>query len=289
MSIIHNALTNNQTDSIRTAKHRLLVDDATALAMVDYFQAYQDNKMFFSRSLNNKAFNNGINLKNNASYIDVRNHFMANGLAEFDTPLTARMWKNALEEAYLLQERTYAGGLLRVKNELNRYVFNHSQFHELTEAEKKSLFLLNYIISKTRNYFALLKYWQDGEILTGFQAFITDRAKRVNFPKFFNMMTYANKVKSTLAKFINHTHIPNLTARYQPTIRVDENCYTITSKYNERTKQYHHYLNLVNFNGHKRFTGIELSGYHHFKDFNKQVKYCKSLILSFDYEIKQGR
>ncbi|OOR85427.1 hypothetical protein B0180_01150 [Moraxella canis] len=67
-------------------------------------------------------------LKNGYSYIDVRNHFMKHGRLEWDTPLTARMWKNALEEAYLLQERTFAGGLLRVKDRLNAYVYNQACF-----------------------------------------------------------------------------------------------------------------------------------------------------------------
>lgn len=274
--------------SMRTNKHRLLIaDDATAMAMVDYFYAYQKAKLYFSRSLNDVSFNDGINFKNGYSYIDVRNHFMKHGRLEWNTPLTARMWKNALEEAYQLQERTFAGGLVRVKDRLNAYVYNHSLFHALSEDERHHLMLINFVIAKTDKYLNLEQLWREHGIIEGFKQFLSLHIKKAKFPTKFNFSTYANKVNKLCKKHIKQTNVNNLAAVYQPTIRLDNDCYTIKSVFNETSKRYQHHLTFVNLDGCKRFTGITLSGYHHISDFSK-MDYNKSLTMSFDYEIRDG-
>ena len=281
-------MTKSTNTSMRTNKHRLLVaDDATAMAMVDYFYAYQTAKLFFSRSLNDASFNDGINFKNGYSYINVRNHFMQHGRLAWNTPLTARMWKNALEEAYQIQERTFAGGLLRVKNHLNAYVYNHSLFHTLSDDERHSLMLINFVIAKTGKYLKLEQLWREHGIIEGFKQFLLLHVKKAKFPSVLNISTYANKINALCKKHIKQTNVNNLAAVYQPTIRLDENCYTIKSVWDANSKKHIHHLTLVNFDGQKRFTGITLSGYHHIADFSKMA-YSKSLIISFDYEIKNG-
>lgn len=273
---------------MRTTKHRLVVaDDATAMAMVEYFYAYQTARLHFSRSLNDASFNDCINFKNGYSYIDVRNHFMKHGRLEWDTPLTARMWKNALEEAYLLQERAFAGGLLRVKDRMNAYVYNHSLFQALSDDERHHLMLINFVIAKTGKYLKLEQLWREHGIIEGFKQFISQHVKKAKFPTKLNISTYANKVNALCKKHIKQSNVNNLAAVYQPTIRLDENCYTIKSVFDEASKKYQHHLSLVNLDGCKRFTGITLSGYHHIANFSK-MGYSKSLTLSFDYEIKDG-
>lgn len=281
-------MTKSTNTAMRTTKHRLLVaDDATAMAMVEYFYAYQTARLYFSRSLNDASFNDSINFKNGYSYIDVRNHFMKQGRLEWDTPLTARMWKNALEEAYLLQERTFAGALLRVKNRLNAYVYNHSLFHTLSDDERHSLMLINFVIAKTGKYLKLEQLWREHGIIEGFKQFLSLHVKKAKFPPVLNISTYANKVRALCKKHIKQTNVNNLAAVYQPTISLDENCYTIKSVYDANSKKYTHHLTLVNFDGQKRFAGITLSGYHHIANFSK-MGYSKSLTISFDYEIKNG-
>lgn len=281
-------MTKSTNTAMRTAKHRLVVaDDATAMAMVEYFYAYQTARLHFSRSLNDASFNDGINFKNGYSYIDVRNHFMKHGRLEWDAPLTARMWKNALEEAYLLQERTFAGALLRVKNRLNAYVYNHSLFHTLSDDERRHLMLINFVIAKTGKYLKLEQLWREHGIIEGFKQFLSLHVKKAKFPSVLNISTYANKVRELCKKHIKQTNVNNLAAVYQPTISLDENCYTIKSVYDANSKKYTHHLTLVNFDGQKRFTGITLSGYHHIANFSK-MGYSKSLTISFDYEIKDG-
>ena len=281
-------MTKPTNTAMRTTKHRLVVaDDATAMAMVEYFYAYQTVRLHFSRSLNDASFNDGINFKNGHSYIDVRNHFMRHGRLECDTPLTARMWKNALEEAYQLQERTFAGALLRVKNRLNAYVYNHSLFHTLSDDERHSLMLINFVIAKTAKYLKLEQLWREHGIIDGFKQFLSLHVKKAKFPSVLNISTYANKVNALCKKHIKQTNVNNLSAVYQPTISLDENCYTIKSVFDEVNKRHQHHLTLVNFDGQKRFTGITLSGYHHIANFSK-MGYSKSLTISFDYEIKNG-
>lgn len=281
-------MTQSTNTAMRTTKHRLVIaDDATAMAMVDYFHAYQTAKLYFSRALNDADFNDGINFKQGYSYIDVRNHFMKHGRLEWNTSLTARMWKNALEEAYLLQDRTFAGGLLRVKDRLNTYVHNHSSFHTLNDNERHHLMLINFVIAKTGQYLKLEKLWREYGIIEGFKQFISTHVKKARFPTKINISTYANKVNALCKKHIKQTNVNNLAAVYQPTIRLDQNCYTIKSVFDETNKRYQHHLTLVNFEGCKRFAGITLSGYHHIPNFS-QMGYSKSLTMSFDYEIKEG-
>ena len=118
---------------MRTDKHKLkALTLHQETQFLDVVRTYQDEKNYFSDQLSSHLFNYGINVKNNHSYIEIRNSLVKQkyGSRYF---LPARLWKMALKEAYDLHSRTYELQLAILKDNFFSQVYRYFCHHKNDE------------------------------------------------------------------------------------------------------------------------------------------------------------
>ena len=126
---------------MRTDKHKLKpLTPHQEAQFLDVVRAYQDEKNYFSDQLSSHLFNHGINLKNDHSYIDIRNRLVKEKYCS-RYALPARLWKMALKEAYDLHSRTYEHQLALLKDDFLSQVYRYFCHHHSEMSEFKAFFM----------------------------------------------------------------------------------------------------------------------------------------------------
>ena len=287
---------------MRTDKHQLkpltLHQEAQFL---DVVRAYQDEKNYFSDQLSSHLFNHGINLKNNCSYIDIRNSLVKQKYCSRYS-LPARLWKMALKEAYDLHIRTYEGQLADLKEDFLSQVYRYFCHHHHEMDEFKAFFVFavrsafyNYsmfkkaeqqifnkkfnqakIYERTTQYLvALFPRAIKEEILTKAQTKILSslflkEQRNTFFHVFCHLFIDAIKLFRSFKPILSNIN---------PTIQLDGGCYTLYSEYDDIAHKNRWFLNIMSLQRGQRIQGLELTGFHHAKHI---IKHSANLTLSFD-------
>ena len=287
---------------MRTDKHKLkpLTPHQEAL-FLDLVHAYQNEKNHFVDQLSSALFNYGINLKNNHSYIDIRNRLVKQKYCS-RYPLPARLWKMALKEAYDLHIRTYEGQLADLKEDFLSQVYRYFCHHHNEMDEFKAFFIFA-VRSAFYNYSAFKKAERQIFDKKFNQAKIYERTAKYLvrlFPKAIKeeILTKAQtKVLSSL--FLKEQHntffhvfchlfidaikgfrsFKPILSNKNPTIQLDGDCYKLYSVYDEVAQKNRWFLDIMSLQKGQRIKGLELTGFHHAKHV---IKHSANLILSFD-------
>ena len=288
---------------MRTDKHKLKpltpLQEAQFLEVV---RVYQDEKNHFSDQLSSDLFNRGTNVKNNCSYFDIRDE-----LAKDDYysryPYPIRLWKLALKEAYDLHIRTYEGQLVRLKDDFSSQVYRYFCHHKNDEMSEFKPFFMFAINSAFYSYSYFKKAERQIFDKKFNQAKIYERTAKylvALFPRAIknNALTKA-QTKILFSLFLqeqNNTffhvfcrlfvHFIQRLRRFKPilshknpTIQLDGECYTLSSKYDDIAHKNRWFLNIMSLQKGQRIQGLELTGFHHAKSI---IKKSANLTLSFD-------
>ena len=287
---------------MRTDKHKLkpltLLQEAQFL---DVVHAYQNEKNYFSDQLSSHLFNHGINLKNNHSYIDIRNSLVKQKYYS-QYALPARLWKMALKEAYDLHIRTYERQLVDLKDDFLNQAYRYF-YHHHNEMDEFKAFFMFAIRSAFYNYSTFKKAEQQIFDKKFNQAKIYERTAQYLvelLPKAISkkILTKAQtKVLSLLflkeqknAFFHSFCHLFISTVKefrsFKPilshknhTIQLDCDCYKLYSVYDDIAQKNRWFLDIMSLEKGQRIKGLELTGFHHAK---KIIKHSANLTLSFD-------
>ena len=287
---------------MRTDKHKLkpLTPHQEAL-FLDVGRAYQDEKNYFSDQLSSHLFNHGINLKNNHSYIDIRNRLVKQKYCS-RYALPARLWKMALKEAYDLHIRTYENQLALLKDDFLSQVYRYFCHHHNEMSEFKAFFVFA-IRSAFYNYSTFKKAEHQIFDKKFNQAKIYERTAKylvTLFPKAIKeeILTKAQtKVLSSL--FLKEQHntffyyfchlfidaikgfrsFKPILSHKNPTIQLDGDCYKLYSVYDDIAHKNRWFLDIMSLKARQRIQGLELTGFHHAKHI---IKHSANLTLSFD-------
>ena len=268
---------------------------------LDVVRAYQNEKNYFSDQLSSHLFNHGINLKNNHSYIDIRNSLVKQKYCS-QYALPARLWKMALKEAYDLHSRTYEHQLVLLKDDFLSQVYRYFCHHHNEMSEFKAFFMFairsafyNYstfkkteqqifdkkfnqakIYERTAKYLVTLfsKAIKE-EILTKAQTKILSslflkEQRNTFFHYFCHLFVSAIKSFRAFKPILSNTN---------PTIQLDGNCYKLYSVYDEVAHKNRWFLDIMSLQKGQRIKGLELTGFHHAKHI---IKHSANLTLSFD-------
>ena len=287
---------------MRTDKHQLkpltLHQEAQFL---DVVSAYQNEKNYFSDQLSSHLFNHGINVKNNCSYIDIRNSLVKQKYCSRYL-LPARLWKMALKEAYDLHIRTYERQLVGLKDDFLSQVYRYFCHHHNEMSEFKPFFMFairsafyNYsmfkkaeqqifnrkfnqakIYERTAQYLvSLLPKAIKNKILTKAQTKVLSSLflKEQN-NEFFHV--FCHLFISAVKEFRSFKPI---LSNKNPTIQLDGDCYRLYSVYDEIAQKNRWFLDIMSLQAGQRIKGLELTGFHHAKHI---IKHSANLILSFD-------
>ena len=287
---------------MRTDKHQLkpltLHQEAQFL---DVVSAYQNEKNYFSDQLSSHLFNHGINVKNNCSYIDIRNSLVKQKYCS-RYALPARLWKMALKEAYDLHSRTYERQLVGLKDDFLSQVYRYFCHHHNEMSEFKPFFMFairsafyNYsmfkkaeqqifnrkfnqakIYERTAQYLvSLLPKAIKNKILTKAQTKVLSSLflKEQN-NEFFHV--FCHLFISAVKEFRSFKPI---LSNKNPTIQLDGDCYRLYSVYDEIAQKNRWFLDIMSLQAGQRIKGLELTGFHHAKHI---IKHSANLILSFD-------
>ena len=288
---------------MRTDKHKLkpltLHQEAQFL---DVVHAYQNEKNHFSDQLSSDLFNHSINLKNNRSYIEIRNSLVKQKYCS-RYPLPARLWKMALKEAYNLHIRTYERQLVSLKADFLSQVYRHFCQHKNDEMSEFKAFFMFAIRSAFYSYSMFKKAEQQIFNRKFNQAKIYERTAQylVNlFPKAIKndilTKTQTKTLSSLFLKEQNNAffHIfchlfisavkefrsfKPILSHKNPTIKLDGECYKLYSRYDDVEHKNRWFLKIMSLQKGQRIQGLELTGFHHAK---KIIKKSANLTLSFD-------
>ena len=288
---------------MRTDKHKLtpLTPHQEAL-FLDVVHAYQNEKNYFSDQLSSDLFNRGINVKNNCSYFDIRDELAKdNYYSRYPYPI--RLWKLALKEAYDLHIRTYEGQIVRLKDrflsQVYRYFYHHKN-DEMSEFKPFFMFAINSTFYSYRDFKKAERQIFDKKFN---QAKIYERTAQylvALFPRAIknNPLTKAQtkilsslflkEQKNTFFHYFCHLFIEAIKgfrafkpilSHKNPTIQLDGECYTLSSKYDDIAHKNRWFLNIMSLQKGQRIQGLELTGFHHAKSI---IKKSANLTLSFD-------
>ena len=287
---------------MRTDKHKLKpLTPHQEAQFLDVVRAYQDEKNYFSDQLSSHLFNYGINLKNNCSYIDIRNRLVKEKYCSRYF-LPARLWKMALKEAYDLHIRTYERQLVDLKDDFLSQVYRYFCHHHNEMSEFKAFFMFA-IRSAFYNYSTFKKAEHQIFDKKFNQAKIYERTAQylvVLFPRAIKeeILTKAQtKILSSL--FLKEQHntffhvfchlfvsaiksfraFKPILSHKNPTIQLDGDCYKLYSKYDDIAHKNRWFLDIMSLQKGQRIKGLELTGFHHAKHI---IKHSANLILSFD-------
>ena len=287
---------------MRTDKHKLkTLTPHQEAQFLDVVRTYQDEKNYFSDQLSSHLFNHGINLKNNHSYIDIRNRLVKQKYGS-RYALPARLWKMALKEAYDLHIRTYERQLVDLKEDFLSQVYRYFGHHHNEMGEFKAFFMFA-IRSAFYNYSTFKKAEQQIFSKHFVQAKIYERTAKYLvrlFPKAIKEEILTNaqtKVLSSL--FLKEQHntffhvfchlfidaikafrsFKPILSNTNPTIQLDGGCYTLYSEYDDIAQKNRWFLDVMSLQKGQRIKGLELTGFHHAKHI---IKHSANLTLSFD-------
>ena len=287
---------------MRTDKHKLKpLTPHQEKQFLDVVRAYQDEKNYFSDQLSSHLFNHSINLKNNCSYIDIRNSLVKQKYCS-RYRLPARLWRMALKEAYDLHIRTYERQIAFLKdnflsqayryfchhhNEINEFkaffmfairsaFYNYSTFKKAEQQIFDKKFNQAKIYERTARYLVeLLPKTLSKEILTKAQTealsslFLQEQNNEF-FHSFCHLFISAIKTFRAFKPILSHKN---------PTIQLDCDCYNLYSVYDEVAHKNRWFLDIMSLEKGQRIKGLELTGFHHAKHI---IKHSANLTLSFD-------
>ena len=288
---------------MRTDKHKLkALTLHQETQFLDVVRAYQDEKNYFSDQLSSHLFNYGINVKNNHSYIEIRNSLVKQkyGSRYF---LPARLWKMALKEAYDLHIRTYERQLALLKDDFFSQVYRYFCHHKNDEMSEFKPFFRFAINSAFYDYSYFKKaerqifdkkfnqakiYERTAEYLVAlFSSAIKNNALTKAQTKMLSSL-FLKEQHNTFFHVFCHLFIDAIKAfrsfkpilsNTNPTIQLDGECYTLSSKYDDIAHTNRWFLNIMSLQKGQRIQGLELTGFHHAK---KIIKKSANLTLSFD-------
>ena len=288
---------------MRTDKHKFKpLTPHQEAQFLDVVRAYQDEKNYFSDQLSSSIFNRGINVKNNHSYIDIRNRLVKEKYCSRYS-LPARLWKMALKEAYDLHIRTYEGQLVRLKDDFLSQVYRYFCHHKNDEISEFKAFFMFAINSAFYSYSYFKKAERQIFDKKFNQAKIYERTAQylvALFPRAIknNALTKEQtKILSPLLlkeqnneffHYFCHLFIDAIKAfrsfkpilsHKNPTIQFDGSCYTLYSKYDDIAHKNRWFLDIISLQARQRIQGLELTGFHHAKSI---IKKSANLTLSFD-------
>ena len=288
---------------MRTDKHKLkpLTPHQEAL-FLDVVRAYQDEKNYFADQLSSHLFNHGVNVRNNCTYYDIVKKLVKDSYSS-KYYLPARLWKRALKEAYDLHSRTYEGQIVRLKDEFSSQVYRYFYHHkndEMSEFKPFFMFAINSTFYSYRNFKKAERQIFDKKFN---QAKIYERTAQylvALFPRAIknNALTKAQtkilsslflkEQKNTFFHYFCHLFIDAIKgfrafkpilSHKNPTIQLDGECYTLSSKYDDIAHKNRWFLDIMSLQKGQRIKGLELTGFHHAKSI---IKHSANLTLSFD-------
>ena len=288
---------------MRTDKHKLKsLTPHQETQFLDVVRAYQDEKNHFSDQLSSHLFNYGMNVKNNHSYIEIRNSLVKQKYSSRYS-LPARLWKLALKEAYDLHIRTYERQLTLLKDDFFSQVYRYFYHHKNDEMNEFKPFFRFAINSAFYDYSYFKKAERQIFDKKFNQAKIYERTAQylvALFPRAIknNALTKAQtKILSSLflqeqnneffhafcrlfVHFIQRfRRFKPILSHKNPTIQLDGGCYTLCSEYDDMANKNRWFLNIMSLQAGQRIQGLELTGFHHAK---KIIKKSANLTLSFD-------
>ena len=287
---------------MRTDKHKLKsLTPHQEAQFLDVVHAYQNEKNHFSDQLSSDLFNHGINLKNDYSYIKIRNRLVKQKYCSRYS-LPARLWKMALKEAYDLHSRTYERQLVDLKDDFLSQVYRYFCHHHNEMNEFKSFFMFA-IRSAFYDYSKFKKAEQQIFSKHFVQAKIYERTAQylvTLFPKAIKdeILTpaqtevlsslFLKEQNNTFFHYFCHLFIEAIkgfrafkpiVSNKNPTIQLDGGCYTLSSIYDDIAQKNRWFLNIMSLQAGQRIQGLELTGFHHAKHI---IKHSANLTLSFD-------
>ena len=289
---------------MRTDKHKIKpLTPQQEAQFLDVVHAYQNEKNYFSDQLSSDLFNCGVNLKNNCSYFDIRDELSKDSYYSSHYPYPIRLWKLALKEAYDLHIRTYEGQIVRLKDrflsQVYRYFYHHKN-DEMSEFKPFFMFAINSTFYRYRDFkkaerqifakkFNQAKiYERTAQYLVAlFPRAIKNNALTKAQTKILSSL-FLKEQKNTFFHVFCHLFIDAIKSfrafkpilsHKNPTIQLDGECYTLSSKYDDIAHKNRWFLNIMSLQKGQRIQGLELTGFHHAK---KIIKKSANLTLSFD-------
>ena len=287
---------------MRTDKHKLkTLTPHQEAQFLNVVRAYQDEKNYFSDQLSSHLFNYGINLKNNHSYIEIRNRLVKEEYCSRYS-LPARLWKMALKEAYDLHSRTYERQLVFLKDDFLSQVYRYF-YNNHNEMDEFKAFFMFAIRSAFYNYLKFRKAERQIFDKKFNQAKTYERTAQylvALFPKAIKEEILTRAQTKTLSslflkeqnnEFFHYfcrlfVHFIQRFRRFKPilsnknpTIQLDGDCYKLYSIYDEVAQKNRWFLDIMSLEKGQRIKGLELTGFHHAKHI---IKHSANLILSFD-------
>ena len=287
---------------MRTDKHKFKpLTPHQEAQFLDVAHAYQNEKNHFSDQFSSTLFNYGINVKNNHSYIKIRNRLVKEKYCS-RYRLPARLWKMALKEAYDLHIRTYERQLVDLKDDFLSQAYRYFYHHHNEMDEFKAFFMFairsafyNYstfkkaeqqifdkkfnqakIYERTAQYLVeLLPKAISKKILTKAQTKVLSllflkEQKNAFFHSFCHLFISTVKEFRSFKPILSHKN---------PTIQLDCDCYKLYSVYDDIAHKNRWFLDIMSLEKGQRIKGLELTGFHHAK---KIIKHSANLTLSFD-------
>ena len=288
---------------MRTDKHKLKpLTPLQETQFLDVVHVYQNEKNHFSDQFSSDLFNHGVNVKNNCSYFDIRDELSKDSYYS-RYPYPIRLWKLALKEAYDLHIRTYEGQIVRLKDDFSSQVYRYFCHHkndEMSEFKPFFMFAINSTFYSYRDFKKAERQIFDKKFN---QAKIYERTAKylvALFPRAIknNALTKAQtkilshlflkEQKNTFFYYFCHLFIDAIKgfrafkpilSHKNPTIQLDGECYTLSSKYDDIAHKNRWFLNIMSLQKGQRIQGLELTGFHHAKSI---IKKSANLTLSFD-------
>ena len=286
---------------MRTDKHKLKpLNPLQETQFLEVMRAYQNEKNYFSDKLSSSVFNLEVNIKNNCSYYEIRDHLVKKNYTS-KHHLPARLWKMALKEAYELHIRTYEAQLSFLKddllNGLYRY-FYHQKNEELNEFKDFFIFAIrsafyNYSIFKKVEQQLFSKKFSQAKIYERVAQYllvdllskaITKKIlTKAQAEKLLNLLLQEKSIHTFCHLFIgaikDFRKYKPIISNINPTIQLDGDCYRLYSEYDDIAHKNRWFLDIMSLQKGQRIKGIELTGFHRA---NKIIKQSSNLTLSFD-------
>ena len=286
---------------MRTDKHKLKpLNPFQEIQLLEVMRAYQDEKNYFSDQLSSSVFNQEINIKNNCSYYEIRDHLVKKNYAS-KYHLPARLWKMALKEAYELHIRTYEAQLSFLKDDMLSHLYRYFYRHQNGEIYEFKAFFVFAIRSAFYNYATFKKVEQQLFSKKFSQAKIYERIAQYLLVDLLSKAIAKKILTTTQAQILSSLFLKEQRFHYfchlfigvikdfrkykpiisniNPTIQLDGDCYSLYSEYDDIAHKNRWFLAVMSLQKGQRIKGIELTGFHRA---NKIIKQSSNLTLSFD-------
>ena len=289
---------------MRTDKHKLKpLTPLQEAQFLDVVRVYQNEKNHFSDQFSSDLFNRGVNVKNNCSYFDIRDE-LAKDSYYSHYPYPIRLWKLALKEAYDLHIRTYEGQIVRLKDEflsqVYRYFYHHkndemsefkpffmfainSTFYSYRDFKKAERQIFDKKFNQAKIYERTAQYLVNELLSKSITKKILTKEQTEILPPLF-LQEQNNAFFHVFCRLFVHfiqrlRRFKPILSNINPTIQLDGECYTLSSKYDDIAHKNRWFLNIMSLQKGQRIQGLELTGFHHAKSI---IKKSANLTLSFD-------